>query len=328
MPIYRHIIFTLLLLSISTHAIGSTSQEEKLHLGNGIAAIAEGEIVTFEQLRKSLDPIIPKLRLQAKNESEFSQLIDQASKDILQNIIDRIIIVNEAYNQGIQIPPSYIDEEYESIIKTDFNGNRSQFLAYLKSIGQTQDEFREELKRNIIVSVMQSQNRKKQSQISPEKIEDFYVKNKIRFYQPELIHLKQIILIPKSGETIESVLETASDIVSQLDAGKPIHSLANTYGDKTLNRTNGDWGWIKREDLRSELSQIAFDLDIGEYTKPIQLGDAVFILYAENIQEEKIQPISEVREIIEKSLRQEIAQESVNLWLEDLRSKAYIRYFM
>ena len=34
---------------------------------------------------------------------------------------------------------------------------------------------------------MQSQNRKKQSQISPEKIEDFYVKNKIRFYQPELI---------------------------------------------------------------------------------------------------------------------------------------------
>ena len=123
-------------------------------------------------------------------------------------------------------------------------------------------------------------------------------------------------------------METANDIVSELDAGKPINSLANTYGDKKFNRTNGDWGWIKREDLRSELSEIAFDLDIGEYTKPIQLGDAVFILYAENIQKEKIQPISEVREIIEKSLRQEIAQESVNLWLEDLRSKAYIRYFM
>ena len=78
----------------------------------------------------------------------------------------------------------------------------------------------------------------------------------------------------------------------------------------------------------SNSSEIAFDLDIGEYTKPIQLGDAVFILYAENIQKEKIQPISEVREMIERSLRQEIAQESVNLWLEDLRSKAYIRYFM
>lgn len=328
MRFHRYIFLVLIASSLMVHANTSSNQGQKLHLGNGIAAIAEGEIITFEQLRKSLDPMVPKLRLQANSEAEFTQLIEKVSKDILQNIIDRIIIFKEAYNQGIQIPPSYIDGEYESIIKTDFNGNRSQFLAYLNSTGQTQDEFREELKRNIIVNVMQSQNRKKQSQISPEKIEDFYVKNKIRFYQPELIHLKQIILIPKSGETMETVLETANEIVRQLDAGKPIHTLANTYGDKTLNRANGDWGWIKREDLRSELSEVAFDLNIGEYTQPIQLGEAVFILYAENIQNEKIQPISQVRDLIETNLSREIAQKALDEWLEDLRSKAYVRYFL
>ena len=328
MRFHRYIFLVLIASTLTIHANTSPDQEQKLHLGNGIAAIAEGEIITFEQLRKSLDPMVPKLRLQANSEAEFTQLIEKVSKDILQNIIDRIIIVKEAYNQGIQIPPSYIDGEYESIIKTDFNGNRSQFLAYLNSTGQTQDEFREELKRNIIVNVMQSQNRKKQSQISPEKIEDFYVKNKIRFYQPELIHLKQIILIPKSGETMETVLETANEIVRQLDAGKPIHTLANTYGDRTFNRANGDWGWIKREDLRSELSEVAFDLNIGEYTQPIQLGEAVFILYAENIQNEKIQPISQVRDLIETNLSREIAQKALDEWLEDLRSKAYVRYFL
>ena len=328
MLIYKYIIFTLIVLSISTHAVSSTSQENELTPGNGIAAIAEGEIITYEQLRRSLDPLIPKLRLQAKNESEFSQLIDEASKNILNNMIDRIIIVNEAYNQGIQIPTSYIDEEYESIIKSDFNSNRSRFLNYLKSIGQTQNEFREELKRNIIVSVMQSQNRKKQSQISPEKVEDYYVKNKIRFYQPEMIHLKQIILVAKSDENIYTEMEKANEIISQLDAGKPIHHLANVYGDNTFNRTNGDWGWVKREDLRSELSDIAFKLKIGEYTQPIRLGNTIFILYAENIQEEKIQPIIKVSEIIEKSLSQEISQDSFNDWLEGLRSKAYIRYYM
>jgi peptidyl-prolyl cis-trans isomerase SurA len=328
MRFHRYIFLVLIASSLSIHANASTNEEQKFHLGNGIAAIAEGEIVTFEQLRKSLDPMVPKLRLQAKSEAEFTELINEVSKDILQNIIDRIIIVKEAYNQEIQIPPSYIDGEYGSIIKNDFNGNRSQFLAYLNTTGQTQDEFREDLKRNIIVNVMQSQNRRKQSQISPEKIEDFYVKNKIRFYQPELIHLKQIILIPKSGETMETVLETANEIVRQLDAGKPIHSLANSYGDKTFNRANGDWGWIKREDLRSELSQVAFDLNIGEYTQPIQLGEAVFILYAENIQREKIQPISQVRDLIEINLSQEIAQNALDEWLEDLRSKAYVRYFL
>ena len=175
---------------------------------------------------------------------------------------------------------------------------------------------------------MQLQNQRKQSQISPEKIEEFYVKNKIRFYQPELIHLKQIILIPDTDEKIETALVTANEIISELDAGKPIHLLANTYGDKKFNRTNGDWGWVNREDLRSELSQIAFNLEVGEYTQPIQLGDSVFILYAENMQEEKIQPISQVIDIIESILKQEISQESLDVWIENLRSKAYIRYFI
>ena len=328
MPYYRHIFLVLVIAGLYSITHSSASEEHKLHLGNGIAAIAEGEIITFEQLRKSLDPIVPKLRLQAKNEAEFSVLIKQVSKDILQNMIDHIIIVNEAYDKGIQIPPSYIDGEYESIIKKDFNGNRSQFLAYLNSNGQTQDEFREELKRNIIVNVMRSQNQKKQSQISPEKIEDYYLKNKIRFYQPDLIHLKQIILMPKTNETMENVLAIADEIITQLDEGYPIHTLANAYGDSSYNRVNGDWGWIKREDLRFELSQVAFGLNVGEYTEPIKLGNAVFILYAENIQKEKIQPISQVRDLIEKTLSQEIAQTSLNEWLEDLRTKAYIRYFL
>lgn len=328
MRFHLHIFIILLASSLSIYGQSTGNREQQMHLGNGIAAIAEGEIITFEQLRKSLDPIIPKLRLQAKSEAEFTSLIEKVSKDIIQNMIDRIIIVKEAQNQGIQIPPSYVDGEYESVIKKDFKGNRSQFLAYLNSTGKTQDEFRDELKRSIIVNVMQSQNRKKQSQISPEKIEDFYVKNKIRFYQPELIHLKQIILMPKSGETIESILETANEIVSQLESGKAMHTLANKYGDKSFNKTNGDWGWVKREDLRAELSLIAFDLKVGEFTQPIQLGDAVFILYAENLQETKIQPISEVRDLIEDVLSQEIAQESLDQWLSDLRSKAYIRYFL
>ena len=70
-------VFALTLLSgVSSHAIGSTSvKRKKLHLGDGIiAAIAEGDIVTFEQLRKSVDPIIPKLHTQAKYESEFSSI--------------------------------------------------------------------------------------------------------------------------------------------------------------------------------------------------------------------------------------------------------------
>ena len=50
----------------------STKQDRSImRLSNGIAAIAEGQIITLEELRGELEPIIPRIRLEAKSESVF-----------------------------------------------------------------------------------------------------------------------------------------------------------------------------------------------------------------------------------------------------------------
>ncbi|MAV39716.1 MAG: hypothetical protein CML12_03960 [Puniceicoccaceae bacterium] len=329
------ILITCIQLAGTNTSFSSTNPAEQrseaialAQLGNGIAAIAEGEIVTFEEVRKSLDPMIPKLRLQASNEEEFKTLINDLSKDILQNIIDRILIVKEAENLGIMIPASYIDQEYDSIIQNDFNGNRRQFLSYLDSLGKSADSYREEVRKNLIVNIMRSRQRENLAQVSPEKIEEYYINNKIRFYQPAMIHLKQIILIAENNQTVEETIKQGEVIVEQLSLGQSIQQLANQYGNKQYNRPNGDWGWVRREDLRSELVEIAFQLKAGEYTKPIQIDNAVFILYAEAIKESMIQPISEVRDIIENLLSQTIIKETTDNWLGKLREKAFIRYYL
>lgn len=329
------ILITCIQLAGTNTSFSSTNPAEQrsdaialAQLGNGIAAIAEGEIVTFEEVRKSLDPMIPKLRLQASNEEEFKTLINDLSKDILQNIIDRILIVKEAENLGIMIPASYIDQEYDSIIQNDFNGNRRQFLSYLDSLGKSADSYREEVRKNLIVNIMRSRQRENLAQVSPEKIEEYYINNKIRFYQPAMIHLKQIILIAENNQTVEETIKQGEAIVEQLSLGQSIQQLANQYGNKQYNRPNGDWGWVRREDLRSELVEIAFQLKAGEYTKPIQIDNAVFILYAEAIKESMIQPISEVRDIIENLLSQTIIKETTDNWLGKLREKAFIRYYL
>ena len=41
-----------------------------------------------------------------------------------------------------------------------------------------------------------------------------------------------------------------------------------------------------------------------------------------------IQPISEVRDIIEEILKQELSKKAMNEWLNQLRENAYIRYFI
>jgi len=327
MKLSSSILILLISLVFGTSAL-SAQDRELARLGNGIAAIAEGKIITIEALRQELEPIIPRLRVESKNQEEFAERIDQLSKDILQNMIDRILIVKAAEDKGLLIPQSYIDQEYDETIARDFDGDRGRFLEYLKARGLTSREYRTRIYERVTVNVMRQQNRRSQSEISPERIEEFYLKNKPRFYQSEAMHLRQIILSPIADEDLLLLRQTAQQVISELESGANFGDLARKYSQDEMSRRGGDWGWIERKDIRQELSEVAFNLDTGAYSEPIELNGTIFILYAEAKREEMIQPVSEVRDIIENILVGDIARETQERWLQDLRNDAYIRYYM
>lgn len=320
-------IFTLLVLSSTTQA-QQAQDPALLRLGNGIAAVAEGQIITVEELRRELEPIIPRLRVEAKNAQDFGQRLDKLSREVLQNMIDRIIIVKAAEDKGLLIPQSYIDQEYDEVIARDFDGDRGRFLKYLRARGETARDFRKSIYQRVVVNVMRQENRRSQSEVSPERIEEFYVKNKIRFYQAEALHLRQIILTPMADEGLVPLRQTAKQIINELKAGGNFGDIARKYSQDEMSRSGGDWGWIERKDIRKELSDAAFRLKPGQYSEPIELNNTIFILYAEDKRDEMIQPITQVRDIIENVLVGEIARESQESWLQDLRGKSYVRYYM
>ena len=147
--LFNTLLFSAPLILTSLHA-QKASDPELLRLGNGIAAIAEGQIITVEELRRELEPIIPRLRVEARNAQEFSKRIDELGKEVLQNMIDRIIIVKAAEEKGLLLPESYIDQEYDEVIDRDFGGDRGRFLEYLRARGETARDFR----RNIYLSLI------------------------------------------------------------------------------------------------------------------------------------------------------------------------------
>ena len=325
--LFNTLLFSAPLILTSLHA-QKAPDPELLRLGNGIAAIAEGQIITVEELRRELEPIIPRLRVEARNAQEFSKRIDELSKEVLQNMIDRIIIVKAAEEKGLLLPESYIDQEYDEVIDRDFGGDRGRFLEYLRARGETARDFRRNIYKRVVVNAMRAETRRSQSEISPERIEEFYVKNKLRFYQEEALHLRQIILTPMANEGLVPLRQTAKRVINELDNGANFGDIARKYSQDDMSRKGGDWGWIERKDIRKELSDIAFGLETSRYSQPIEISGTIFILYAEDKREEMIQPVAQVRDIIENVLVGQIARETQEKWLNDLRNDAYVRYFL
>ncbi|MEX0321851.1 MAG: peptidylprolyl isomerase [Puniceicoccaceae bacterium] len=293
----------------------------------GIAAEVENRIVTFQELRREMNPLIPRIRESSRSRAEFTARMQELYMEVLQNLIDRVLIVKEFGEKEFNLPQSFIENEFDRILIEDFENDRARFLKHLEAQGKNVREFRADLREQIIVSVMRSQKRKSQSQISPERIEQFYNENKINFYEEEAVKLRIIMLRPLADENPDQMRQTIDRIFEELGSGAPFEEVATKYSQDSRRDRGGDWGWIQRPDLKDELSAVAFDLETGTYSETITLGNQSFILYVEDKRDEGIQPINEVRDRIEEILASQLARQTQDAWIERLRREAYIRYY-
>jgi peptidyl-prolyl cis-trans isomerase SurA len=294
---------------------------------NGIVAIAEDRVITVEEVRRELAPLMPEVERRARNQEEFNEQLEALQSDIVQNLIDRVLIVKEFYkDEKRRIPESFVDNAVSEEIQGRFDGDRSKFLAFLRSQGKTQRDFRRDVEEDIIYGYMRSQMRKSQSVVSPVKVETFYKENKDRFFQDDAVHLR-LIQFNRANLTDEQLSAKAAEAMVQLTAGATFEDVAKEFSQDSRRSRGGDWGWQARADLKKEFSDIVFEMEKGKYTDPIILPEGAFILFVEDRRFAGIQPIDAVRDQIEGILSQQMSREAQNAWLERLRRNGYVKYY-
>ncbi|MGE9291259.1 MAG: peptidylprolyl isomerase, partial [Puniceicoccales bacterium] len=293
---------------------------------NAIAAKVEGKIITVEQVRREMEPLLKQVARISANEREYNTNMQRLQRDVMQNLIDQILIVKEFNDKGMSIPKSYVEGEFNDVIQEDFSGERDRFLTYLRSQDKTVRDFRDELQDKIIVQVMKQQMRRNQAEISPQMIKEFYEENLSQFQRNKEIKLFQITLNPSAdGDSVEVLSET---VLEKLDAGEPFQAIAREMSMDGLARRGGSLGWVEKSDLRRELSEIVFQLNEGDVSDPIPFNNSILFFYVEIVREPGAIPLSEVRSTIEQMLSDQIAREAQENWLQRLREKAYIEYFI
>jgi len=298
-----------------------------LRYANGIVAVVEDHAITVEDVRKDMAPLVDEVRRNARNDEEYGQAINSLKNDIIQNLVDRVLIVKEFHkDEKKHIPATYIDNHIAELMITQFDGDRSKYLAYLRSRGKTQRDFRKDVEEDIIYNYMRSQMRKSQSQISPVKIETYYNENKDKFYQDDAVDLR-IIQLNREKFTDAELRAHAGEVRERLVKGEKFEELAKQFSQDARRDRGGDWGWQRRNDLRKEFVDQLFALKKGEYTQPIILPEGAYLLYVNERKMAGIQPIDEVRDQIERIIVTQISREAQEKWLERLRRNGYVKYY-
>lgn len=304
------------------------SDNLNMRFQNGIAAVAEGKIITVDDIRREIAPMIPELQRTARNEQDFNQRLEALQDDTIQALVDRVLIVKDFYSdEKRRIPSSYVDNAVDENIINQWEGDRSKFLAYLRSRGLTLREYRREVEEDIIYNYMRGQKRKSATIVSPVRVQEFYEENEQEFYQEDAVKLRLIQFQRKDGRTDRELLGLAARVQARLDVGHEFADIATELSEDSRRSRGGDWGWLDRSGLKPEFSDPLFELAEGETTRPILLPEGVFLLHAEERKYAGIQPIDEVREQIERILISREARRAQEAWLERLRRNSYVKLY-
>jgi peptidyl-prolyl cis-trans isomerase SurA len=303
-----------------------------LRYADGIVAIVEDKVITVDDVRHEIEPLMAQLQRDARNEADFNQKFEQLQDSVIQTLIDKQLIIKEfhKHKEGEdekKIPASFVDSRVAEVLNDQFDNDRSKFLAYLRARGETQNDFRKDQEDEIIYHYMREQQEKSESIVSPVRIEQFYKENKDQFFQEDSVHLRLIQLSRANGDSDDGLKAKANAILARFHSGEKFEDLAKEFSEDTKRTKGGDWSWMSRTNLKPEFADPLFVLKKGEATQPIITPDGCFILFVEDRKYAGIQPLDQVREQIEHILNTQMTQTSTEHWLERLRRNGYVKHF-
>ena len=304
-----------------------TAAEKEATVVDGIAAVVNGEVITYSQVRALSAPQERVLRQQYTGQelaSKLTELRELAVKDL----IDRRLVIQAFKKESFEIPDHLVDMRIQEIIRESFGGDRNTFVKTLEAQNFTLGEFKQKEMEKIIVGAMKGHNVKTNSIVSPTKIEEYYRKHRDEFTSKEQIKLRMIMISGhKDTANAPAQKELAEEVLGKLASGAEFEQMAQMYSEDSTKDNGGDWGWIEHKTLAEPLEKFAFNMPVGRISNIVDYAGNYYILKVEDKHGGSTKSLNEVRADIEKKLVQEEAQQIQERWLASLRQKAYIKTF-
>jgi peptidyl-prolyl cis-trans isomerase SurA len=261
---------------------------------------------------------------------QFESLFNEAKAKIIQELVDRQIILCEFKQIGASIKPHIIDEEVKRQIRELYNGDETKFREELKRSRLTMEGYREMTREKMIVQAMRAQQFSDAPPPLPNEIQKEYneVKPTLRDVTKDVISFQKIFIPAADPQdpkaTPESQLAIAEDLAKQLADGKDFAALAKEKSQDAFADKGGLQENVARTDLSPEFAAIIFDAPVGKIVGPLMNPQGFILAKPIKIEFGPSPPLEKVREMIEERVRKKKTSAQYERWIEARRKRAMV----
>ncbi|MCF8008991.1 MAG: peptidylprolyl isomerase [Halanaerobiales bacterium] len=302
-----------------------------------IAAVVNGEQITRQTIEQfsNIQNLIMSLYQQYQ---EFTMVllrteagnnvIDEYQKLKLDQLINQILLAQEAVKKGITLSDEEIDQVINnqiSSMKEQYDIDDAQFEQTIKdqgfeSVEAYKAEFYNNYKDSLVFTIPLANKMSNQIiqeiEITDQEIEQYYKENKANYELPEQVKTSHILLEDR---------ETAEEVMEKLKNGGDFTELAKEYSTASSAEKGGDIGYIsKDQNLAKEFKDAVFALEAGKTSPIVETKYGFHIIKVFDKKEAGIRALKEVRNQIEDQLKYEKGQSEVDKFVKKLREEAEI----
>ncbi len=289
---------------------------------DGVAAEVNGTPITLQEV---LEAVREELARNGRDDLPDDGTLQSLYQHALDAAIRRQLVLDDFAASGGSLPEWLTDKRVSEIIDSRFDGDQARLVDDLARQGLTFSEWREEVRKNLLLTAMRHMNVDKNVRVTPAEVLAYYRAHEADYVREAGVRLRLLFLRRQDGEGDEALSKRIAVLRSRLDH-EPFSEIARYFSNDASASRGGDWGWIRPEEtLREELSASLAALAVGETGDPILLPGGAYILRKEGERKEGLQPIEDVRDEIETLLRRAESERLFREWTDHLRSKASVR---
>lgn len=290
-----------------------------------IVAVVNEEIITLSELRAISIPYLQKMKQQYSVDYGEEQIIE-TEKRIVDQLIDEMLVAQEADRLGIEVTPKEINMAMRDV-KERNQLTEAQFEEALAEDGMTLEDYKKELTKQMKKMRLMDQEIKAKVQVSKKEIDKYYQEHKGDFNAPPEVRLQQILLIlpPEVTEReVTLVREHAEQIRNRVNEGEDFTMLVKLYSQDPNAAAGGDMGTFRQGELFSALDKVAFTLEVGEVSSVIQSPKGFHIVRLLDRKDPKTMTDEQRSEEIDDIIFNQKVESRFQQWIKNLREKSYV----
>ena len=244
---------------------------------DAVAVVVNNDVITQNELRDKLRATEAQLKAQGTPLPAH----DVLEKQMLERMISDMLQLQFAAESGIRVDDSQLDAALSRIAEQNKFAGLTEFRARLSKDGIDFDQYREEIRNEMIFTRVREREIESKLTISDGEV-DAYLANQAKMgNNKEEFHLAHIlVVVPEqaSADKIKASLERADLAYKQLQGGADFAQVAAGTSDAKDALKGGDLGWRAADRLPPAFMEILNKLKPGENTEVMRSTSGFHIL--------------------------------------------------